>query len=467
MSGSEVDSDDSQGIHLLVLIHGMWGNPSHLAEMRRIMEEKRGQPDSERGPQGERLQILLAETNRDDGTYDGIDWGGERVAEEIFEEVKKLEKDGKKVSRFSVTGYSLGGLIARYVVGILHQRGFFENVTPVNFNTLATPHIGLPRYRTFVSGVFAFLGPKLLSRTGEQFYVVDKWSKNGRPLLEVMADPNRIFYQALTRFEQVRFYANAVNDVTVPYVTAAIELEDPFLEHAFNGIKIEFDEKYSPILKSYTPSTVVEPRPKPRVFTPQWFKSLKPERPLLPPALQFAFPFNILLILSTPILIPLVLSLVITRFALASRASRARIKLLEKDSEQSNTERLVHVIGRLEREMEAVAVDMLDAPGSSYDVESSQPPLSTATPAALADAEADLDAAARTQAEQKQDLVLADVQKKIVGWLNTLPGLKKELAFIHPVRNSHAVIISRDVKRFPGHKQGEGVLRHWADHFII
>ena len=49
---------------------------------------------------------------------------------------------------------------------------------------------------------------------------------------------DRIFYQALARFEHVRFYANAVNDVTVPYVTAAIELEDPFLEHAFNGIKM-------------------------------------------------------------------------------------------------------------------------------------------------------------------------------------------------------------------------------------
>ena len=49
---------------------------------------------------------------------------------------------------------------------------------------------------------------------------------------------DRIFYQALAHFEHVRFYANAVNDVTVPYVTAAIELEDPFLEHAFNGIKM-------------------------------------------------------------------------------------------------------------------------------------------------------------------------------------------------------------------------------------
>ena len=83
MSGTQVDSDDSQSVHLLVLIHGMWGNPVHLSEMRRIMEEKRTKEESERGPNGERLHLLVAETNKDDGTYDGIDWGGERVAEEV------------------------------------------------------------------------------------------------------------------------------------------------------------------------------------------------------------------------------------------------------------------------------------------------------------------------------------------------------------------------------------------------
>ncbi|KAI1793462.1 putative serine esterase-domain-containing protein [Ganoderma leucocontextum] len=458
MSGTEVDSDDSQTVHLLVLIHGMWGNPVHLSELRRIMEEKRAQEDSERGPNGERLHVLVAETNKDVGTYDGIDWGGERVAEEIYDEVKKLKEDRKTVRRFSVSGYSLGGLISRYVVGILHQRGFFEDVIPVNFNTIATPHIGLPRYRSFISRLFAYFGPKLLSRTGEQFYVIDKWSENGRPLLEVMADPNRIFYKTLAHFEQVRFYANAVNDVTVPYATAAIELEDIFINHKVNGLDIEFDQEYSPIIKSHTLPKAFQPPPKARVFSWKWFKSLKPERPLLPPALQFRFPWNVLILIVTPVLIPLALSLIITRLALDSRASRARIKVLEK--EESSRERLVHVIGRLERQMEDAVVEMFENPGLS-DAVSSLPSL----PASAAQEE--LDAASKVQAEQKQDLVLSDVQKKIVAWLNTLPGLKKELAFIHPVRNAHSVIISRDVKRFPSHKQGEGVIRHWADHFII
>ena len=124
------DGASAEPAHLLVLIHGMWGAPVHLAEARRIMAETRGpraspsesegasisskQPTSgagtdlesgiseravgvagvgaetgpddderRRGPAGERLHILVAETNREDGTYDGIDWGGERVAEEV------------------------------------------------------------------------------------------------------------------------------------------------------------------------------------------------------------------------------------------------------------------------------------------------------------------------------------------------------------------------------------------------
>ena len=103
--------------------------------------------------------------------------------------MKRLEAEDKKVTKLSVVGYSLGGLVSRYLVGILQQRGFFENVKPMNFITVATPHIGLVRFPTFRSRMFAYLGPRLLSRTGEQFYATDKWSASGRPLLEVMADP--------------------------------------------------------------------------------------------------------------------------------------------------------------------------------------------------------------------------------------------------------------------------------------
>ena len=130
----------SQTVHLLVLVHGMWGNPSHLHSLHKAIKERYNELDSAKGPGGEQLEILLAETNQEEHTYDGIDWGGERVAEEVcactpshrlrwtieshntpqtLAAVKRLEDDGKKVTRFSMTGYSLGGLVSRYAVGFV------------------------------------------------------------------------------------------------------------------------------------------------------------------------------------------------------------------------------------------------------------------------------------------------------------------------------------------------------------
>ena len=43
---------------------------------------------------------------------------------QVYDEISRLEDDGKKVTRFSITGYSLGGLIARYLVGVLHPRPY-------------------------------------------------------------------------------------------------------------------------------------------------------------------------------------------------------------------------------------------------------------------------------------------------------------------------------------------------------
>ena len=34
------------------------------------------------GQDGATLHVMLPETNKDESTYDGIDWGGERVAAE-------------------------------------------------------------------------------------------------------------------------------------------------------------------------------------------------------------------------------------------------------------------------------------------------------------------------------------------------------------------------------------------------
>ena len=47
-------------IHLLVLIHGMWGNPAHISELERIARETH----SGAGSDGTVLHVLKAEIIR-------------------------------------------------------------------------------------------------------------------------------------------------------------------------------------------------------------------------------------------------------------------------------------------------------------------------------------------------------------------------------------------------------------------
>lgn len=267
-------------------------------------------------------------------------------------------------------------------------------------------------------------------------------------------------------------FTHRINDLTVPYVTSAIEVEDPFAESSTNGIEVyvksrllrpnysscsarALDEAYSPLMASYSLPPVPPPRtPRPVLLSPGWFRSLKPERPFLPPFLQVRFPFNIVCVAAfsssllshnpqaiyvlLPFLIPVFISLVITRLTLASRSSRARIKLLEKDA--SNSEKLVHILAQLERQVEDAVVDFIDDPDPS--------------PAQL------------KKKPSPEHPILTPLQRKIAASLNKLP-IEKKLTYIRGVRNAHAVIVCRDVKRFEAHRVGEGVLRNWADSFDL
>jgi hypothetical protein len=78
---------------------------------------------------------------------------------------------------------------------------------------------------TLLSTSLVWLGSKLLSRSGEQLYVTDRYSdQDPRPLLEIMADPckplasqsyeqalmgDQIFSQGLEQFDRLRIYGNA------------------------------------------------------------------------------------------------------------------------------------------------------------------------------------------------------------------------------------------------------------------
>ena len=126
-----------------------------------------------------------------------------------------------------------------------------------------------------------------------------------------------------------------------------------------------------------------------------------------------------------------------------SRSSRVRIRQLEREAHTAGHQRLADILAELEREVEEVVVDLIDNPtGDPSSIYQSSEEPSRAHP------------------------IISPNHTKIVKWLNLLP-IKKEIAYFPGVRNSHAVIVCRDVARFEYHRRGEGVLRHWANSFIL
>lgn len=154
-------------------------------------------------------------------------------------------------------------------------------------------------------------------------------------------------------------------------------------------------------------------------------------------------------------LFPFLVIMVMTRFTLASRASHARIKLLEANSE-STGERLKNLLAKIEKDMEDAVEDVGEAffpgPGSTgedSERQSTEPLWSLGLH--------------RKLKKDKSQPVLTPAQCIMITNLNTLPNLSKHIVFIHPIRNSHGTIICRNIKTISEHRRGEGVLRHWAD----
>ncbi|KAF4571074.1 hypothetical protein EYR36_001656 [Pleurotus pulmonarius] len=509
-------------VHLLVLIHGMWGHPSHLHQLVRRMEKKH--PFS--ATTGTKLWVLNARTNSEELTYDGIDWGGERVVDEIDAEMADITAGGGRVTRLSVTGYSLGGIIARYVIGILHQRGFFRDVEPINFNTIATPHIGMPRYASLLSALMAACA-KHLSRTGKQLYCLDTWSTTRRSLLEVMADPGKLNLYAFSEITELLSDASeytpmrecttmvskpaldtrksSVNDVTVPYVTGAIELQDPFANTASSGVQFELDERYPPIISKYT----LPPRPvKPPILSKGWFRRFKPSskglflplqniklplhKKIVSPLLNGRYAMLIkqpqALYALLPVLLALGVSFALRRFKRDSKTSKSRLRDLESDASRSR--RLVYIFEQLEHRAEDVVIDVLEGvrESGSDGIASSAVPLQgvEASQNTTIDVESGLTSgntalAAHSVVPQSPSLAdqprpqlqhtidqpkLTDAQKRMVEQLNRLP-LIKTLAYFHETRNAHALIVCRDADYFPEMRAGRNVVKYWSNVFVV
>lgn len=235
--------------HLVILVHGLWGNVSHFDHIVTALQNHADKHWSD-----EKNQLLIYTTTLNEGfrTYDGIDVCGFRVAEEIAHQIQIFEhsstpQDSRKISKFSLIGYSLGGLIARYALGVLYKRRFFKkrDIELINFTTFCTPHVGvLAPGKNVAVNVFNSVVPWLLGSSGRQIFLRDHVQNHGLnakedSLIYLMSHEDSVFFKGLQSFKYKSLYANVVNDKRTAWWTAGISLNDPFFNvNEYNGVDV-------------------------------------------------------------------------------------------------------------------------------------------------------------------------------------------------------------------------------------
>ncbi|KAF2798304.1 lipase/serine esteras-like protein [Melanomma pulvis-pyrius CBS 109.77] len=440
--------------HLCVLVHGLWGNPDHLKFLSTSLRE--------RYPE-DKLHVLVAKRNAGSFTYDGIELGGERVAHEIEETLEELARSGHEIKKLSIVGYSLGGLISRYAIGLLFHKGLFQKIEPVNFTTFATPHLGV---RTpllgFHNKIWNVLGARALSMSGRQLFTIDSFRDTGRPLLAVLADPESIFMQALAQFKYRSLYANVVNDRSVSYYTAGISKVDPFIQP--DEVKMNYVDGYEDvILDGENPVSAKEPEALP-AFTQRLTSSTRTVFGRVP------------LVAFLVVFIPIGSTLFLINSAIQSVRSNQRIRMHEqgKGGFDIGGYRIPLMINGMRKEVEDMYENMNNAQEQEYLLSGSEehasPSISQSTNISR---KKSIDNASEVESIEESKaglavefptLALTPDQFAMVEALNNV-GFKKHPVYIHKHRHSHAAIIRRMEKS--SFDEGRIVVKHWLNEFVL
>jgi len=220
--------------HLLILQHGLHGSYSDFDFLGEKLRTRYKDAYFVYAARSNSSSILK--------TQDGIATAGNRLYAEILEIVSKLPQ----LNKISFIGHSLGGLIARYVIGKFYEAGFFEKLNPIYFVSIAVPNVGSRRpARSLWNNVVSFVTTSFLQKTGSELMLEDN-SSEGVPLLVWMANKDAIFMKGLAMFQKRVLYANVRNDLSVPYCTASIVHKNPYL----SGKKvIKLSSKYPHIIE--------------------------------------------------------------------------------------------------------------------------------------------------------------------------------------------------------------------------
>jgi hypothetical protein len=385
---------------------------------------------------------------------------------EIEETLESLAEKGQKITKISVIGYSLGGLLARYAIGLLNAQGWLDRLEPMNFTTFATPHVGVRApLKGYKDQIFNVLGPKTLSASGRQMWLVDSFRDTGRPLLSVMADPDSIFITGLKKFRQRCVYANIVNDHSVLFYTSGLSKVDPFGD--LENVNINYVEGYEDVIVD--PDLHVLPPVEGRHgnTAARFWKKVKP--------LGLWIPLSLLLV----VLVPVASSIFFINAGIQTFRSSKRIRLHEvgENIERFGRYRVPVVVNAVEHAVEQAIENVTAIQEPAY-LSNSDTEMSDAAPeksprsSVLNKAENNVDAESSSvrrsyitaESTHSPTLALTNDQFGIIESLNAV-GIRKYPVHIQKNRHSHAAIIVRVDK--DGFREGKLVMKHWLDNEFV
>ncbi|PLB53150.1 putative alpha/beta hydrolase [Aspergillus steynii IBT 23096] len=411
------------------------------------------------------FHILAAQRNAGNHTYDGIELGGERLALEIEETLDSLAARGSRIGKLSVVGYSLGGLVARYALGLLYARGCFEKLEPVNFTTFVSPHVGV---RIPVKGLRSFLwnylGPRTISVSGRQLFLVDSFRDSGKPLLSLLADPDSVFMRALAKFKRRCVYANVVNDRSTVFYTTAISLSDPF-QQDLERAHIKYVAGYEPVVVD--PDVYFALPGRKEDGHPLSSRIQQQTKKLFTDLSLWLF-FTLLMLIALPIF--LVNSIIQTsrsrqRIQLHEEGQSGasfghyRIPLLIKDAQSAVEEVFERAAARQDPEYLSAADQHTGASQLRKRTSATSFPANEGKSSVLIREET-CSPPDRSASQTFPTLALTPLQMSIIKSLNAV-GFRKYPVYIHNHRHSHAAIIRRVPKK--GFDEAPVVMKHWLD----
>ena len=247
-------------IHFIFLIHGFMGNSNELSYIEEAIQEaitktKRNEKGTDKGD-GDIEIITHRVTCNNKKTFDGIEAGGERAAQEIttfvsdhYHKHKCNAKDNNTSDGeddfhawISFIGYSLGGMYARYAISalpLLEEESQKSNngivLHPNIFVTAATPHLGMASHSYWtVPRCMEYLLGYGFGRTGQDLFRLNRHNKENlddnatttteqpTDIVYKMATEDR-FLNPLLAFRRRISYINAfAADFQVPTKTAGM-----------------------------------------------------------------------------------------------------------------------------------------------------------------------------------------------------------------------------------------------------